>query len=372
MVSSSFFLAQAALALLTALTAATPASALRVQKRATTCNGHPELCDLSYGNVTFVGAHDSYSVGTDNLATNQDYDVTQQLTDGVRLLQMQAHLLNNVIELCHTSCFLYDGGTLANYLSKVKTWMDANPNDVVTLLIVNSDTIPISSFDAVFQSAGLSTLSYVPPSSSQPVTAWPTLGSLIDGGTRLVTFLDSGADFSSVPYIIDEFSNVWETAFDVTDPTFDCNVNRTQGDPTTQMYLINHYLDEVVDVIATTIAPDKAALNVTNAVSGPGSLGAQAAECGTEYGRSPNFLLVDFYEYGGGSVFQVAAQLNGVTYAPTTPIATPIPDNSSGSSSTSDTTSQSNAAPSAHAPRNLWYVLITVLAGTALGAWTIL
>lgn len=30
--------------------------------------------------------------------------VTQQLTDGVRMLQSQAHNKSGVIELCHTSC----------------------------------------------------------------------------------------------------------------------------------------------------------------------------------------------------------------------------------------------------------------------------
>lgn len=42
-----------------------------------------------------------------------------------------------------------------------------------------------------------------------------------------------------------------------------------------------------------------------------------------------------FYEYGGGSVFQVAATANGVTYSPTTPIATPIPQTSSTTSGSS-------------------------------------
>lgn len=32
------------------------------------------------------------------------------------------------------------------------------------------------------------------------------------------------------------------------------------------------------------------------------------------WGRPPNFLLVDFYDAGSGSVFEVAAELNGVTY----------------------------------------------------------
>ena len=31
--------------------------------RATICNGHAEFCSRSYGNVSYVGAHDSYAVG---------------------------------------------------------------------------------------------------------------------------------------------------------------------------------------------------------------------------------------------------------------------------------------------------------------------
>ena len=42
--------------------------------------------------------------------------------------------------------------------------------------------------------------------------------------------------------ILAEFTNIWETAYDVTDTTFDCEVNRTKGDTSTQMYLINHFL----------------------------------------------------------------------------------------------------------------------------------
>lgn len=32
------------------------------------------------------------------------------------------------------------------------------------------------------------------------------------------------------------------------------------------------------------------------------------------YGRPPNWLLVDYYNVGNGSVFEVAAKANGVTY----------------------------------------------------------
>jgi len=370
MLFSTRVAAQAALAVLAPfLLPTTTVSALSLQGRATTCNGHPELCSRLYSNVSFVGAHDSYAVGVNNLATNQDYDVTQQLNDGIRMLQMQAHNQSGVIRLCHTSCLLFDGGSLQDYLGKVKTWLDGNPNDVVTLLIVNSDDLPPSQFDSVFQAANLVTISYAPPQATVPISQWPTMGSLIDSGKRLVTFLDAEADFTSVPYIIDEFTNVWETAFDVTDPTFDCNVNRTKGDTTTQMYLINHFLDEEVNVIASSIAPNKGALNVTNSASGPGSLGLQASECGAQNGRSPNFMLVDFYEYGGGSVFEVAATLNGVTYAPTSAIATPIPDSATSNSSSS---SSGAGTPLLGGPGGTWGWMVPLVLGGAIGAWTVL
>jgi hypothetical protein len=74
---------------------------------------------------------------------------------------------------------------------------------VLSLLIVNSDNLPPTNYDTVFKSAGLDTVSYSPPSASLLASGWPTLGSLIDSGKRLVTFMDASADFTSVPYIID-------------------------------------------------------------------------------------------------------------------------------------------------------------------------
>lgn len=91
-----------------------------------------------------------------------------------------------------------------------------------------------------------------------------------------------------------EFTNVWETAFDVTDTTFDCNVNRTNGDNTTQLYLINHFLDKIV---LNQFTPDVENAATTNAVSGTGSLGLQAQTCAATWGRNPNFMLVDVCIY---------------------------------------------------------------------------
>jgi len=233
---------------------------------------------------------------------------------------------------------------------------------VVTLLIVNSDNLAASLYDAVFKAAGLDTVSYAPTAAVVPALQWPTLGALIDSGKRLLTFLDNGADFTSVPYLIDEFPNIWETEFNVVDTTFNCNVNRSKGDPSTSMYLINHFLDKVV---LGNPAPDRDNANTTNGVSGVGSLGLQVQQCAAINGRNPNFFLVDFYEYGGGSVFEVAAKANGVTYAPTSPIATPISEASasgSGHPSTSSSGSPSGVQVCAS---------FSVIVGILLGAWSV-
>ncbi|VDB86616.1 unnamed protein product [Peniophora sp. CBMAI 1063] len=360
MFSSSLLLgAPAALSLLIST-----AQAVAPARRATTCNGYAELCDRSFGNITFVGAHDSYAVGVGKTAANQDYDITQQLNDGIRMLQVQAHNKDGTIELCHSSCSLLDGGSLQDYLGTLKSWLDSNTNDVVSLLIVNNDDLPASQFGSVFSAAGLESLSYSPSASSLTASEWPTLGSLIDNGTRLLTFMDFKADFTSVPYIIDEFSNIWETAYDVTDTTFDCAVNRSSGDTSTSMYLINHFLDKTTTLLGTTIfTPDTSALNTTNGVSGTGALGTQVSTCAAEYGRNPNFMLVDYYEYGNGSVFEVAATANGVTYSPTSAIATP---KSTSSSTTAAASSAMKPMISTAAALSLFATASGVLLGGAL------
>lgn len=151
------------------------------------CNGHTELCDRIYSNVTFVGAHDSSFVGI-LPADNQLQSVTDQLSGGVRYLTAQTHDKDGAIELCHTSCILLDAGPLQNYLSDVKKWMDGNPNEVVTLLLTNGDGIDINKFADAFKAAGLDTYAYT-PGADLTLSEWPTLGSMVSNKKRLVVFM---------------------------------------------------------------------------------------------------------------------------------------------------------------------------------------
>lgn len=79
------------------------------------------------------------------------------------------------------------------------------------MVLVNSDGIEASVWGAAYTAAGLDDLVYTPASVPIAKGDWPTLGTLIAAGTRLVNFLAQEADFASVPFLIDEFANVWET-----------------------------------------------------------------------------------------------------------------------------------------------------------------
>jgi hypothetical protein len=72
---------------------------------------------------------------------------------------------------------------------------------------VNINNQPASAFDTIYKAASLDSVSFSPASSPLTASAWPTLGSMIDSGKRLLTFLDNGADVT-IPYLIDGVSRL--------------------------------------------------------------------------------------------------------------------------------------------------------------------
>jgi len=285
-------------------------------RKATVCNGYSELCDRRYSNVTFVGAHDSFAFSTDPLALarDQEVDIPTQLSLGVRLLQAQSHIKqeDGQLHFCHTSCLLFDGGTVVSYLTTVKTFLDANPNEVLTLLFTNPEGQSVNDvWKPAFDSAGITPLAYVPPSVPVNQSDWPTLGEMIDSGKRVVVFLDAGANTSSVDFILPEFEMIWETPFSVTDPTFPCSVNRINGPLPTKdhTYLINHSLNKnIIPIGAGVIISDPLDAPTTNGIA---SILANVNGC-LHFGsnRNPQFLLLDYVDIGEG--FNAANQLNGL------------------------------------------------------------
>ncbi len=295
------------------------------------CNNSPDLCSRSYSNITQLGAHDSpflNNASSTSLsftgAGNQNVNSTAQLTAGVRLLTAQVHNNNGAWHLCHTSCSLLDAGTLSSWLSDIKTWMDANPHDVVTILLVNSDNASAADLNSEFEAANITSYAYTPPSTTTALVTWPTLQDMISNSTRLVTFVASLEPSSNTvaPYLLDEFTFVFENNYNVTSASnFTCDADRppvVQGQTATavssgRLSLLNHFLDQSVGLGIDV--PDTSKISTTNGATGIGSLGQAASDCSGVYGKAPAFLLVDFFDEG--SAISIVNSLNGVSASTT-------------------------------------------------------
>lgn len=320
------------------------------------CNNYPEFCSRKYSNITYVAAHNSPFVAPNNVAANQEYGVISQLSDGIRMIQGQTHMVNNTIFYCHTSCDLLNVGTAESYFANITGWIQSHPYDVVSILIGNGDLVDVGNYTQPLEASGLSKWAYTPPKIPMGIDDWPTLSEMILTQKRAVIFMDYQANQTKVPFILDEFSQIWETPFSPTNDTFPCTQQRPPGlshlDAEKRMYMANHNLNTEVSFAGTSLlVPTTPLLNQTNAINGTGSLGLMANNCAGKFSlsfdqkhsplsllsprksklsnfcpdpskteawhRPPNFLLVDYYNYGSshGSVFQVAAQHNNVTYS---------------------------------------------------------
>lgn len=251
---------------------------------------------------------------------NRFYNATAQLNAGVRLLTAQIHNNNGLWHLCHTSCALLDAGRVGDWLASVRLWLDNNPNEVVTILLVNSDNASAAQIDAEFQAANLSSHAYIPPSRTTALEKWPTLQDMISNSTRLVAFIAPLDPTSNTvaPYLLDEFTFVWENPYEVMSPVnFSCFPDRppavrgnisaaiTSG----RLSLMNHFL--YTPGPFGIELPDTTHLGNTNAPSGTiGNLGDGVANCTNAYGKAPTFILVDFFDQG--PAITTVDKLNGI------------------------------------------------------------
>ena len=320
------------------LTAAAAIDPSISRRQGAACNNSPSLCSKPYNSIVHLGAHDSPFVrdaSTEfSISGNQYYNSSVQLSAGVRLLSAQVHKSNGEYHLCHSSCDLLDAGILSDWLEEIKTWLDNNPNEVVTVLLVNSDNATPQDLGAHFATASITHYAFVPPSATVPPSggAWPTLQELIGANKRLMVFVASLDNPSTIPvelsYLMDEFSFIFENPFENISPeNFTCNPDRptsVQGNSqaaisSNRMALINHFLYQ--EGLFDIETPDVDKINITNSPGNNiGNLGYALSTCNAQYGRPPTFTLVDFFDEG--PAIAAVDALNGVT----SPVGrTPVP-----------------------------------------------
>ena len=282
------------------------------------CNNSPDLCSKPYDTITHLGAHDSAFVRNASTSWtsfgNQFYNISTQLDAGVRLLTAQVHANSNdqtrrrELHLCHTSCALFDAGPLKDFLYELRVWLDKNPSDVVTILLVNGDNIDARELEGVYSQADIAHYGYIPQKidiaplpSNETNQTWPTLDEMIDKGQRLVSFIAPiTPDEDNAPYLLNEWTFIWENYYAVTDASnFTCHPDRpanltvTTARESGRLFLMNHmlYWQQAFGIQV----PDIRNVNKTNSWNFGGALGSHLLDCSSQVLKQPTFVLVDFF-----------------------------------------------------------------------------
>ena len=76
---------------------------------------------------------------------------------------------------------------------------DNNPNEVITIFWENADKVPPATYNQFYTQAGLVNFSHVQEPGN---STWPSLTAMIQSGKRVVNFVDTGADPTTVPWYI--------------------------------------------------------------------------------------------------------------------------------------------------------------------------
>ena len=305
------------------------------------CNGYVELCDRAYDEVVFPATHNSMSAASEPgwFAPEQPDGIIAQLDAGVRVLlidswygqptdrsgivatadtlraestaQARAEFGDRPVDtalrlrraaglsprgevapyLCHAMCEL--GSTLwLDSLRDTREWLDENPREVVTLFV--QDEVTPADTARVIEEAGLLPYVWTPPADG----SWPTLGEMVDAGTRLVVLMEHHGGGARWPWLIQGFDVVQDTPFLFESPEdFTCEPNRGRRDA--PLFLVNHWIDDWQHVPQNS--------EVVNARD---VLLPRLEQCEDERGQVPNYVAVDYYDRG--DLFAVVDELNGV------------------------------------------------------------
>jgi len=292
------------------------------REKALPCNGHVELCDRPFNEITFAATHNSMSIADYGwLWPSHDGSVTNQLNSGIRAFLIDTHYYDAAASLssysdslppsvtvvagealdlvgyetregtylCHIMCGL--GSTpLPETLDEIRHFLESHPREVVTLII--EDKITSEDTEVAFETSGLLPYMYT----HEPGQPWPTLGQMIERGERLVVM----AEVEAPPPVW--YHHAWdyteETPYSFESPEeFNCEPNR--GGTDKPLFLLNHWIERV--------SPSRVDAVRVNEYE---FLLDRCQQCAKERGQIPNFVAVNFYFTG--DVVAVVDELNGV------------------------------------------------------------
>jgi hypothetical protein len=322
--------------------AAPASSQVEVDRTASSaCNGHVQLCDRRYDDVAYAATHNSMAAADEPgwFIPEQPTGLVGQLQAGIRVLLIDtwygqttqrpgviatapdshdaalaeanrlygpalvesALRIRNAITprptgpirpyLCHTLCEI--GATeWGPVMGRVRAWLTAHPREVVSFVI--QDQVTPADTAKIFKDAGLLPYVYTHEAGSP----WPTLGQMIDSGKRVVVLMERRGGGTAYPWMLQGFNYIQDTPF--SNPTVaDLSCRLQRGKVTNPLLLLNYWLSDFSALVGSA--------RVINAYD---ILWPYATDCQRERGQIPNYIAVNYYNYG--DLFRVVDQLNGV------------------------------------------------------------
>jgi hypothetical protein len=263
-----------------------------------------------YNETTFLTAHNAFSNYEDGWKNynQQQLNLIHQLEYGVRALMLDVYDYKNEIVFCHRSCSgggeaqrsLGEAITGGNYkkltdtLAAIKTWLDQNPQEVVTLFFENYvDNDKLAGVINGVPGVANMILTKQIWDAKQNNQQWPTLQWMRDNNKRIVMFNEnkSGTAIKDTHPFFPTWDYITESAYSTIDPEKVC-VQRSESaaSPTQQrgLLLINFFEQISLSSSNNTYNNLKKVLNLCNQRGLGGS------------GKRPNFIAIDFVNRGDG------------------------------------------------------------------------
>ena len=257
-----------------------------VAKSNSQCNGYESLCSKKYNEVAYLTTHNAFSSFEDGFyLPNQNLNISTQLNQGVRAFMLDVYLEDDVLVLYHGIAEL--GFSLfVDVLNEFKTFIDENPNEVITLILEDYSSVSELS-DALFTSGIIEDLYEY-----DEVFGWPTLQEMIDLDKRIVLFSDN--EVQNPP---SWFQFLWEHAVEThfsneSIDDFSCNLNR--GEVQNSLFILNHFITNILLVLGNLELYNE---QVEEVNSNPYFIN-RVYDCASEQDKFPNFITVDFYDVG--------------------------------------------------------------------------